>query len=98
MKIWTKIKLKDRDRDIHKISKSLTKYLYKDGPINNIIEKYHIKEEEKIEIEKYTTNRVAGLLMLYSIDDIKRINDIVNKYNVPNNDEVNPELEGYIDK
>ena len=45
-------------------------------------------------------NRIAGLLMLYIAKDYDRINDIVNKYYVPNGavEDVAPEIEGYINK
>ena len=38
--------------------------------------------------------------MLYLAKDVNRINDIVNKYNIPEGivKEIIPELEGYIEK
>ncbi len=100
MKVWTKVKLTDRNKDVEVISKSLTNYLYEYGPIQNITRKYQIKEEDRKLLDQYTANRIAGILMLYLANDINRINDIVNKYNIPDGiiKEIIPELEGYIEK
>ena len=100
MKVWTKVKLTDRNKDVEVISKSLTNYLYGYGPIQNITRKYQIKEEDRKLLDQYTANRIAGILMLYLANDINRINDIVNKYNIPDDivKEIIPELEGYIEK
>ena len=100
MKVWTKVKLTDRNKDVEVISKSLTNYLYGYGPIQNITRKYQIKEEDRKLLDQYTANRIAGILMLYLANDINRINDIVNKYNIPDSivKEIIPELEGYIEK
>ena len=95
MKVWTKVKLTDKNTEVELIAKSLTNYLYGYGPIQALTRKYHITEEDK-----YTADRIAGILMLYLAKDINRINDIVNKYNIPNGivKEIVPELEGYIEK
>ena len=100
MKVWTKVKLTDRNKDVEVISKSLTNQLYGYGPIQNITRKYQIKEEDRKLLDQYTANRIAGILMLYLANDINRINDIVNKYNIPDGivKEIIPELEGYIEK
>ena len=100
MKVWTKVKLTDRNKDVEVISKSLTNYLYGYGPIQNITRKYQIKEEDRKLLDQYTANRIAGILMLYLANDINRINDIVNKYNIPDGiiKEIIPELEEYIEK
>ncbi len=100
MKIWTKVKLTDKNKEIEFISKSLTNYLYGYGPILDITRKYHIKPEDRKILDQYTANRIAGILMLYLAKDTKRINDIVNKYNIPDGTitEIMPELEGYIEK
>lgn len=100
MKIWTKVKLKDENKEIERIAKSLTNYLYGYGPILDITRKYQIAPQDKKVLNQYTANRIAGILMLYLAKDIKRINDIVNKYNIPEGiiQEITPELEGYIEK
>lgn len=100
MKIWTKVHLKDKDKNVELISKSLTNYLYGYGPVLDITRKYNINEEDRKILDQYTADRIAGLLMLYLAKDTKRINDIVNKYNIPNGtvDIVVPEIEGYINK
>lgn len=100
MKIWTKVKLTDKNKDVELIAKSLTNYLYRYGPIVNITRKYQIKPEDRKILDQYTSNRIAGILMLYLVKDTKRINDIVNKYNITEGivQEIMPELEGYIEK
>lgn len=100
MKVWTKVQIKDRDPKIDLISKSLTNYIYTYGPINTIISKYNISKDEYIELSQYTANRICGILMLYLANDIDRINDIANKYNLNNGivKKTTPEIEGYINK
>ncbi len=100
MKIWTKVHLKDKDRSVNLISKSLTNYLYGYGPIDDIAKKYNISREDRKMLDQYTANRIAGVLMLYLAGDTRRINDIVNRYNLDNSlvTEILPELEGYINK
>ena len=100
MKVWTKVHLKDRSKQVELISASLTNYVYKYGPIRDIVTKYRIEEKDRNILEQYTANRIGGLLMLYLAKDTKIINDIINKYNIPDGflQEIIPEIEGYIDK
>ena len=100
MKIWSKVHIKDKNHEVDLTSKSLTNYLYGYGPILNLYRKYNVSKEDRIMIDQYTTNRIAGLLLLYLVKDYKRINDIVNKYNISddNLDNIIPEIEGYIEK
>ena len=100
MKVWTKVHIKDKNKDVEAISKSLTNYLYGYGPILDITRKYQISPEDRSIIDNYTANRIAGLLMLYLTKDYKRINNIVNKYNIDASELENiiPEIEGYIEK
>ena len=100
MKIWSKVRITDKNRDIELLSKSLTNYLYGYGPILEICRKYGIREEDRRMLDQYTANRIGGLLMLYLSKDTKRINDIANKYNISasNITDVFPEIEGYVEK
>ncbi len=100
MKVWTKVQLKEKDRNVEVISKAFTNYLYSVGPIDDITKKYNISEEDRKLHDQYTANRIAGLLMLYLAEDTSRINDIANKYNFSNEmlKEITPEIEGYINK
>ena len=100
MKIWTKVHLKDQDKNIDLISRALTNYLYGYGPIDSICRKYNVSEKDRKIHDQYTANRIAGILMLYLAKDTKRINDIVNKYNLDNGlvKDILPEIEGYINK
>ena len=100
MKIWTKVRLKDKNKDVDKIAMSLTNYLYGYGPIQDICRKYKISSKDRKTLDQYTANRVAGLLMFYLTKDVNRINDIVNKYNInaTNLTDISPEIEGYIEK
>ena len=100
MKIWAKIHIKDKNKDVDIISRSLTNYLYGYGPINDICHKYGISNEDRRRLDKYTADRTAGILMLYLSRNIKRLNDIVNKYNVniATINDIEPEIEGYIEK
>ena len=82
MKIWSKVHIKDKNKEVELISKSLTNYLYGYGPILDISRKYNISKKIEQILDQYTANRIAGLLMLYLSKDYKRINDIANKYNI----------------
>ena len=100
MKIWTKVHIKDRNKDVEKIAKSFTNYLYGFGPIQDITRKYKIDPQDRLILDQYTANRIAGLLMLYLSQDYNRINDIANKYNIEASmlRDILPEIEGYIEK
>ncbi len=100
MKVWTKVRLKDRNKEIDKVSRSLTNYLYALGPANSIKTKYNISSSDYAKLSQYTADRISGILMLYLAKDYKRINDIANKYNFSNDTikNINPEIEGYISK
>lgn len=100
MKVWTKVHLKDKNKNVELISKALTNYLYGIGPVDAISKKYNIRREDRKVLDQYTANRIAGLLMLYLAKDTHRINDIVNKYNIDMGlvKDIFPEIEGYINK
>ena len=100
MKIWTKVHIRNYDNGVFKLAKALTNYIYCNGPINDISNKYNITSEDKKILDQYTANRIAGLLMLYLSKDTKRINDIANKYNIENANinDLLPEIEGYVNR
>ena len=100
MQVWTKVRLKEYNKKVDNISKSFTNYLYGYGPISDLQAKYDISDEDRHMLDQYMANRIGGLVMLYIARDTKRINDIVNKYNIPDGivEEVVPEIEGYINK
>lgn len=100
MKIWAKVKIKDKNKEVELISKSLTNYIYGYGPILDLCRKYNVTTEDRKILDQYTANRIAGLLMLYLSKDYQRINDIANKYNINATGitEITPEIEGYVEK
>ena len=99
MKVWTKIHLKEQNKNVNLISNSLTNYLYGYGPILDITRKYKISKEDREILDEYTSNRIAGLLLLYLTKNTNRINDIVNKYNIKEQiKNILPEIEGYIER
>jgi hypothetical protein len=100
MKVWTKVHITDKNKNVELIARSLTNYLYGYGPILDITRKYNISREDRKILDEYTANRIAGILMLYLSKDNKRINDIANKYNIDSSyiNEILPEIEGYIEK
>jgi hypothetical protein len=100
MKVWSKVHITDKNKDVEIISKALTNYLYAYGPINDLSKKYKFDRTDKVRLNQYTANRIAGLLLLYLSKDYERINDIVNKYNLDNHQfiDILPEIEGYVEK
>ncbi len=100
MKIWTKVHIKSYDKNVFTLCKAFINYLYSNGPINDITSKYNISKEDRNLLDQYTSNRIAGLLMLYLAKDTNRINDIANKYNIDSIklEDLLPEIEGYINK
>lgn len=100
MKLWSKIRIKDKNKDVELVAKALTNYLYGYGPILDVYRKYNIDIKDRSIIDNYTASRIAGLLMLYMTKDYKRINHIVNRYNIenPNYNNLIPEIETYIEK
>lgn len=100
MKVWSKVRIKDKNKDIEIMSKSLTNYLYGYGPIQELSRKYKISPEDRKQLDQYTADRIGGLLMLYFAKDTRRINDILNKYNFKDEiiESISPLIEGYITK
>ena len=98
MKIWSKVTIKDKNKDVDIISKSFTNYIYGNGPINDIYNKYKVDQKDRLLLEQYTSSRIAGLLMLYLSKNYQRIDDIANRYNKNNNIEITPVIEAYIEK
>lgn len=99
MKKWSKIKIKDENKDVLILSKALTNYLYGYGPILDITRKYNISMEDRAILDKFMADRISGLLMLYLSKNYERINDIANKYNIDSNiKNITPEIEAYINK
>ena len=100
MKVWSKVRIKDKNKDIEIMSKSLTNYLYGYGPIQEICRKYKIDPADRKKLDQHTADRIAGILMLYLAKDTRRINDILNKYNFKDEiiTEISPLIEGYITK
>ncbi len=100
MKVWKNVRFLKKDKDIDIITRSYVNYIYKYGPINDIIRKYNIEPNDIYKLNQYTANRIAGLLILYLAKDKKRLNDIVLKYDTSNLlvNEITPEIEGYIEK
>lgn len=100
MKVWSKVHLKDQNRNVELISKALTNYVYGYGPVDEICKKYNIETKDRKTLDQFMVNRVAGLLMLYLAGDTKRINDIVNRYNIDATfvENVLSEIEGYINR
>lgn len=100
MKVWTKVSLVDKNKQVEQIGRSLTNYLYEYGPMADIKSKYNISNDDYKEMTQYTANRISGILMLYLASDYQRINDIVNKYNIKNEmiDSIIPEVEGYVNR
>lgn len=100
MKVWAKVHLKDKDKDVDLVSKSLTNYIYSKDTSDFICRKYNISKADQKMYAQVTANRIAGLLMLYLAKDKQRINDIVNKYNLENGivTSILPEIEGFVNK
>ena len=51
MKVWTKVRIKDKNKQIELVAKSLTNYLYGYGPILDITRKYNISYSDIQQIE-----------------------------------------------
>ena len=100
MQIWKRVKVKNVDKQTALLSNALINYIYKEGPIVNIFNKYNVSKEDRKILDEYTSSRIAGLILLFFGGDSKRINDIANKYNyldgVNNVMDIKPEIEGYV--
>ena len=100
MQIWKKVRLSNIDKQTALLSNALTNYIYKEGPIVEIFNKYGVTREDRDKLDYYTSSRIAGLLLLYYGRDVKRINDIANKYNylvdLKDPMDIKPEIEGYV--
>lgn len=73
--------LLDKD-NIGLFSKVLTKYIYRDGPIETLHTKYHIPDEEMKEINIYMANKIAGILDVITDGDCKKLLALLSSYPV----------------
>ncbi len=100
MLIWKKVQLENIDKKTSLLSNALTNYIYKEGPIVKLFNKYNISKEDIELLDNYTASRIAGLTLLFFSGDSKRINDIANKYNylvdIDDVNKIKPEIEGYV--
>ena len=82
MKIWAKVTIKDKNKEVESVAKSLTNYLYGYGPIHDICRKYNINQNDRKLLDQYTANRVAGLLMLYFFDKYAEDTPEIYSFNI----------------
>ena len=54
MKVWSKVHITDKNKDVETISKSLTNYLYAYGPMSNIAKKYNMDRADVVRMNQYT--------------------------------------------
>ena len=99
MKVWKRVRFLKKDKKIDMITKSYVNYIYENSPINEIFDRYKVSPSERVRLNQYISDRIAGLVVL-SLDNVKeRLNDIIIKYY--NNQllvgEITPEIEGFID-
>ncbi len=71
MKVWKKAKFLKKDKTIDMISRAYINYIYRNGPINDIIRRYNIQPEDIFRLNQYTADRIAGLVILYLAKDKK---------------------------
>lgn len=64
--------LLDKD-NIGRFSKVLTKYLYRNGPVEDLHCDYHIPQEKMKEINIFTANRIAGILDIIMDKDFQKL-------------------------
>ena len=80
MKVWTKVCLADRTKEVEQIGRSLTNYLYGYGPMLDIKKKYGITLDDYKEINQYMANRISGILMLYLAYLLHYLNLVIYYY------------------
>lgn len=99
MKVWKRVRFLKKDKKIDMITKSYVNYIYENSPINEIFDRYKVSPSERVRLNQYIADRIAGLIVLSLANDKERLNDIVIKYY--NNQllvgEIVPEIEGFID-
>ena len=49
MKVWKRVKILKKDNNVDMISRSFINYIYRNGPINDLIQKYHIEAKDIME-------------------------------------------------
>lgn len=100
MKVWTKVRINQKNKEIDKIVKAYINYLLKDNALSVLAMKYHMEENEVRTVYEQLSARIAGLIILYIGKDQRRLYDILNRYQGDNSylTRVLPEIEGYIEK
>lgn len=100
MKVWTKVKIEQKNKDVERLIQAYTNYIFKDTSLSKLKAKYQISQEEINTVYQELASRLGGLLILYIGQDQRRLHDIVNRYQSANASFSNqaPEVEGYIEK
>ena len=100
MKVWTKVKITKKDKELEQIVTSYINYIFKDTAFSYLAKKYQMTEYDVQIFYQKLAARIAGVLLLYLADDKKRLQDILNKYSQENVylKDLIPEVEGYIDR
>ena len=82
MKVWTKVHIKDKNKQVELISKAFTNYLYTYGPILNIFRKYGVSLEDKKALDKYKPTTEKGKYILSRRKQGVSIQDLTQELNV----------------
>ncbi len=100
MKVWTKVKIEQKNKEIDALIHAYTNYLFKDNMMSVLALKYHIGEEDIEKMYETIAARIAGILILYIGNDKKRLYDIFKRYQGKNTylKQVTPIVEGYIER
>ncbi len=100
MKVWTKVKVEQKNKTIDELIKAYINYLLKDNDLARIAAKYHIQEDEIEKVYEQLASRIAGILILYIGNDRKRLRDIINRYHGESAylKQIFPEVEGYVER
>ena len=79
MKVWTKVHIKDKNKQVELISKAFTNYLYTYGPILNIFRKYGVSLEDKKALDKYVSNmEIYGETKRIPVNETQYIHFTIN--------------------
>jgi len=69
MKVWKRVRFLKKDKKIDMITKSYVNYIYENSPINEIFDKYKVSPSERVRLNQYIADRIAGLVVLSLAND-----------------------------
>ena len=68
------------DKSIDLLSKAITQYAFRSGPIEDMHANNQLSQDDMMQLNKYMVNKIAGLLLMISKNEWSKIDMIMGFY------------------